>query len=713
MSATVYLATPPEMERLLRKYGGGISPPLFNTQEDEGLLGSKGEEILNIYLTGFSKKYNIPLHLIPISETNNDQMKNPIEDGILSYENVRDLLLSCENIRLFNGREDNLNEDTCKNCIEKHILAIKNRKTMAYMCWTGMICLAVPVYVSGRISAILSTKCRKPKEGVIWPSNLIKRNYCLLPINENNIDENSREWQGRSELVSEKIDMWKESKRRIRECEEILELKPDELLNAIIDKSKNNELGEVTPDELQLQNGIINLLEKASEYLSELLNQNYCWEKESVIGWIRAEMGSALSSIDGFWDKIHWCLENLIRLIGMDYVLLLSYDRAANPHLQLLCNHGLHEESIPAMQYDYATNQLDEFIDSIKANEQIQEINLQKYRDIPILSILYSIYGKGTDYPVLTVSSNRYNGRLIFMILGKRNLLSRRRIADIDSENLIAPAFMQLGNWLRDDDRQHLMTIIREIGIIVHVFFSIKKMQETKEEQTNLMESILHDLKTPINNIMLAADNLRNARLSPEGASRTIAGVVTQLERLNLFAQKAWMVEQIRQNELSYNDEGGINIYNILSGCRDLMSDLAREKSIEIRIDPEIEKWQEARIDAEIFALVAMNLIQNGIKYSFPDTHIDVGGWRDTINSGIVLNFTNEGITISDAEKDRIFERHYRSKEAIRTDPTGSGVGLVLVKEFVEHYKGRIDVRSTEIRFGRYLNIFSIYLPGR
>jgi signal transduction histidine kinase len=711
MSVTVYLATPPEMERLLRKYGGGISPPLFNTQEDEGLLGSKSEDILNIYLTGFSQKCNIPLHLIPVSETNNSQMKNPIEDGILSYENVRDLLLSCENIRLFNGREDNLNEDKCKNCIEKHILAIKNRKTLAYMCWTGMICLAVPVYVSGRISAILSTECRKPKEGVIWPSNLIKRNYCLLPINENNIDENSGEWQGRSELVSEKIDMWKESKRRIRECEEILELKPDELLNAIIDKTKNNELGEVTPDELQ--NKIINSLEQASEDLSGLLNQNYRLEKESVIGWIRAEMGSALSSIDGFWDKIRWCLENLIRLIGMDYVLLLSYDRAANPNLQLLCNHGLHEESIPAMQYDYATNQLDEFIDSIKANEQIQEINLQKYRDIPILSILYSIYGKGTDYPVLTVSSNRYNGRLIFMILGKRNLLSRRRIADIDSENLITPAFMQLGNWLRDDDRQHLMTIIREIGIIVHVFFSIKKMQETKEEQTNLMESILHDLKTPINNIMLAADNLRNARLSPERASRTIAGVITQLDRLNLFVQKAWMVEQIRQNELSYNDEGGINIYNILSRCRDMMSDLAGEKSIEIRIDPEIEKWQEVRIDAEIFDLVAMNLIQNGIKYSFPDTHIDIGGWRDTINSGIVLNFANEGITISDAEKDRIFERHYRSKEAIKTDPTGSGVGLVLVKEFVEHYKGRIDVRSTEIRFGRYLNIFSIYLPGR
>jgi hypothetical protein len=35
------------------------------------------------------------------------------------------------------------------------------------------------------------------------------------------------------------------------------------------------------------------------------------------------------------------------------------------------------------------------------------------------------------------------------------------------------------------------------------------------------------------------------------------------------------------------------------------------------------------------------------------------------------------------------------------------------VKEFIDHYKGHIDVRSTEIRFGRFLNVFSLYLPGR
>ena len=712
MSATLYLATPPEMERILRKYSGGNIPPLFSNRKDEGLLGNKGEDLLNIYLAGFSKTYNIPLHLFPVSSNHFDTIHDSIEDEVLNHENVRNLILSCEHISSTEKNSPSL-EEGCKHCLEKYVSTLKNRKPIAYMCYTGMIGFAVPVYVSGKVVAILSTECRKPKEGAIWPTGLIKQDCCQLHIAINDSESEIRldDWQDNSDPSEERIDIWNESKRRIRECEETPGFKSNELLNSINERVRNNALDEVTPDGVEKL--IVDRLEQASAYLSDLLNQSYRLEKESIIGWIRAEMASTLSTVDGFWEKIRWCLENLARLLGIDYILLISYDKTALPSIQLQCYCGLPEESVPTMQYDYITNQLDDLIDKIKTSERIQEIDLVKYREVPILSILYSLYGKGINYPVLTVSSNKFDDGLIFMTLGKRNPTSRRRaIVETDpKKNAVSNKYLE--NWLRDDDQKHLVTIARELAIIVHVFFSIKKMQDTKEEQTNLIESVAHDLKTPINNIMLAVDNLRNARMSPERASRTISGVVTQLERLNLFAQKAWMLEQIRQNVLIYNDEESIDIYKILSECRDMMSDLAADKSIEIRIDPNIEKWRNTYLDAEKFAIIAMNLIQNGIKYSFPQTYIDIGGWKDIVNSGVVLTFANEGIQINDTEKDRIFERHYRSKEAIKTDPTGSGVGLVLVKDFVDHYKGQIEVRSTEIKFGKYLNVFSLYLPGR
>ena len=251
------------------------------------------------------------------------------------------------------------------------------------------------------------------------------------------------------------------------------------------------------------------------------------------------------------------------------------------------------------------------------------------------------------------------------------------------------------------------------MAIITNVFFSMKRFHETVEEQTNLMESVAHDLRTPIQNIMIAAENLREGRADPERASRTITGVVTQLQRLDLLAQKAWTLERIRMDNLVYNDEQVVHPHVIFAECRELLTDLAERASMEINIDPDIERWQAVNLDVEMFRLVVLNLIHNGIKYSFPGTQVKIGGWQDDVGPGMSITCENEGIHIHDEEKDRIFDRYFRSRDAIKMDPAGSGIGLALVKEFVDHYGGRIDVRSTEVGFGKYSNVFSLFLPGR
>ena len=140
---------------------------------------------------------------------------------------------------------------------------------------------------------------------------------------------------------------------------------------------------------------------------------------------------------------------------------------------------------------------------------------------------------------------------------------------------------------------------------------------------------------------------------------------------------------------------------------------MAERAYIEIIIEPSLERWQAIHLDIEMFRLVVLNLLHNGIKYSFPNTCVRIGGWQNDGRVGTTITFENEGIHIHNEEKDRIFERYFRAKNAIIMDPAGSGVGLALVKEFVDHYGGRIDVVSTEIGFGKYMNAFSIFLPGR
>jgi len=725
--STIGLENPPEMEKLLKKYNGGNIPPLITDGENEGLFGEDGEEILEIHRLGLSARYSIPLYIFPVPQalesprTRGSEASAPRDDYLnlvygsdqedrLSYEDLYALLRSCKRLQFPRESDAVSKSGVCGCCLAKPMLAMQNGRPIAYMCYAGMIGFVVPVSISGKIIAILSTECKKPGEGAIWSEGVVEQDGCRLPIFGSG-DQIKLASDLHIPSSTAKVDIWEESKRRIQECERILGLEPDELLKRITENAKMDPSMEISPDELETI--MISRLEKAGRYLSDLANKTYRLEKDSVIGWIRAEMASALSSIDTFWDKIRWCLGNLARLLGVDYILLISHDRSNVGSLELQCHYGLPQESLPALQYNWldSTNQVSDFTEKMNVAEHIQEIDLRQYRDVPILSELYSLYGKGTNYSVLVAPAATLGDGLIFIVLGKRNPVVMQKVF----RQRAVPASVRLSaiEWLRDDDRQYLIDVVRELAIITSVFFSIKRMQETKEEQTNFMESVAHDLRTPIQNIMVATENLREGRVSPERASRTIAGVLTQIQRLNLLAQKAWMLEQIRLDSLVYNDEQTANPYSIMAECRDLMADMAARRSIEIHIDPELKSWRSICLDTEKFRLVAMNLIHNGIKYSFPHTYIRIGGWQDAMGIGVAITFENEGIPIHDEEKDRIFDRYFRSKDALKMDPSGSGIGLALVKEFVDHYKGKIDVRSTEIGFGRYLNVFSLYLPGR
>lgn len=682
---------PPEMEKLLMKYHNGGVPPLV-AEDGEDNLGLLKRELLDIFQKGSSATYSIPICISPISDDHIARTRNS-DAPLLSCNIIQSIIKENEDKDIEQEEQDATSEsdfECCDHCPVE--LKLTDGKAQPYMCDVGMVGFAVPVYVAGEVVAVLSSHCRKPCEGLVWPEQLPGLEVTDL-----------------SDGVESPMDLWAESKRRIEKSERLLEFAPGGILEAVNRTVEADPEFEISSESLL---SIADALENAGAHLSEMANKTYKLEKDSVVGWLRAEMASALSSVETFWDIIQWCLKDLTELMGIDYLLLISRDKSSASSFKLQCHCGLPDESLPVVQYDWtgSANRVQDFVEKLSAFKDVTEIDLRQYRDVPILGMLYSIYGKGISYPVLIAPTITLDGGLTFMVLGRRKFAAKR-VPMSQGESGGEPSASK-SNWLREDDRQYMMTIVRELAIIISVYFSMKRLQDTVEEQTNLMESVAHDLKTPIQNIMIAAENLREGRVDPERASRTIAGVVTQLQRLDMLAQKTWMLERIRLDKLEYNDGQMVNSYQIFKECRELLTDMAERSSIDIHIDPNIEDWRDVRADVEMFRLAILNLLHNGIKYSFPNTRVKIGGWQDKVGADVSISVENEGIQIHDEERDHIFDRYFRSKDAISMDPAGSGIGLALVKEFIDHYSGRIDVRSTEVGFGKYLNVFSLFLPG-
>jgi two-component system phosphate regulon sensor histidine kinase PhoR len=153
---------------------------------------------------------------------------------------------------------------------------------------------------------------------------------------------------------------------------------------------------------------------------------------------------------------------------------------------------------------------------------------------------------------------------------------------------------------------------------------------------------------------------------------------------------------------------------------RKSLLDLAVQRDVQISVDRELEKWPKIRVNKNLFSQAILNLLDNAVKYSRDGMEVRVDGKRvpgDVVGEehtpgGVVLSFVNGGIPVREEEKDRIFERYYRTSEAKMLVPTGTGIGLAIVKAFVDHCGGSVEVNSVAIQATRdYVTEFRVFIP--
>ncbi len=109
-------------------------------------------------------------------------------------------------------------------------------------------------------------------------------------------------------------------------------------------------------------------------------------------------------------------------------------------------------------------------------------------------------------------------------------------------------------------------------------------------------------------------------------------------------------------------------------------------------IDMEIEEDVELIIRESDVQQILQNLMGNSIKYSPNGTKIEVKLTEDT--KEITMTVADQGIGISDEDKERVFHRFYRVDDARTSQIEGSGIGLSIVKKIVTEYGGRIILKD-------------------
>ena len=237
----------------------------------------------------------------------------------------------------------------------------------------------------------------------------------------------------------------------------------------------------------------------------------------------------------------------------------------------------------------------------------------------------------------------------------------------------------------------------------------IKQLQQLNQLKDDFMNSMSHELKTPLTSMKMAIKMLRQTE-SPQMRDKYLDILEQEWNREYGLIKDLLALQQLESGEITYSPQELNLTQTITSIARSF-----KEKWQEEDINLEIECQSDLKIhtDAESLENILNELLSNAGKYSDPHTTIKLSVVQAPSNHNeIVISIANIGAGISPEELPSIFDKFRRGKGVTDRAVPGTGLGLTLVQYFVEHLNGKIEVKSEPLDHdSAFLTTFVLKLP--
>jgi PAS domain S-box-containing protein len=219
----------------------------------------------------------------------------------------------------------------------------------------------------------------------------------------------------------------------------------------------------------------------------------------------------------------------------------------------------------------------------------------------------------------------------------------------------------------------------------------LKELNATKDKFFSI---IAHDLRSPFNSFLgltqIMTSDLPSLSTSQlQEISVSMSKSATNLHRLleNLLQ---W--SQIQSDTIPFRPES-LRLSELVALSMELMAGPARKKEIEI--DTEIPDDIQVYADSNMIQTVLRNLISNSVKFTPTGGHISVSA-RHIENGFVNISVRDTGIGMSSEIAGNLFRIDHKSNRPGTNGEPGTGLGLLLCKEFAEKHGGTIEVESRE-----------------
>ena len=243
-------------------------------------------------------------------------------------------------------------------------------------------------------------------------------------------------------------------------------------------------------------------------------------------------------------------------------------------------------------------------------------------------------------------------------------------------------------------------------GLVLNTTFLIREIRRN-EQHDAFINSVTHELKTPLSSIRLHLETLKKRDISEQQRQNFYDIMLADSDRLLQTVEQVLRAGSSGQRRRSLN-RTIVDVSEMVGECIALAL-IRYNLAPESVVYTESLDGQPARVngDSDELRAAVLNLLDNAVKYSDKGVRlfVEVAALTD---KKIAVRVADSGVGIAPAQLKRIFKRFYRVPGRVMARVKGTGLGLFIVRSIVEKHGGKVFAESAGPGLG---STFTIQLP--
>jgi signal transduction histidine kinase len=220
-----------------------------------------------------------------------------------------------------------------------------------------------------------------------------------------------------------------------------------------------------------------------------------------------------------------------------------------------------------------------------------------------------------------------------------------------------------------------------------------QRLQELDRLKDEFISTVSHELRTPLTAIRSLAEILHDYPDTIPDRQREFSSIIIrETQRLTRLITQVLDFQKLESGRMRWTITP-VDVKDVVADAVSATGQLVADKHIRMRVNlPDVSRHIEGDRDQLIQAMV--NLISNAVKFCDPDQgQIDIR--LEYGDDQLAVYVTDNGIGISEADQKHIFGKFQQVVDPSRGRPSGSGLGLSITRQIIQHHNGELKVNST------------------